>query len=478
VSIFVPREPQVLMRNFALELADTCGNVRGNLFASPGTGKTGAAYEIFDIMRMMGAAKRALVIAPLRVAKNVWPAERQKWHESFGHLTVAAAIGTPDQRKAVVRSNPDILCINYENVEWLCDGYGHHWPFDTVFSDESTRLKALRIWLQQKKDGDTAIRGQGSVRAKALARVAFKYVRNWINLTGGPAPNGLADLWGQMFYIDAGRRLGTDFGGFQERWFYSHMSDGYATLKPHSFAQKQIEDLLKDVCITVDARDYFPISEPLVREIPVILPPKARKAYDEMQRDFFALVESNPVEAFTNGTKMNKCLQIASGSVYHDREGNWVAVHNEKIEALKSLKEELNGEPILVRYCYRPDKARILKAFPRARALDDKQSTVDAWNAGDLEMLVIHGANAGHGLSLQDGGRVLCDYSSEHNFDHDMQILERIGPTRQFQSGHDRLVYRYRLIAQDTLEQTSVLPALKHKLNVDESVRRAMKKAA
>jgi SNF2 family DNA or RNA helicase len=460
------------MLQFALNLPTG----RGNIYASPGTGKTGFGYEVFDTWRMFGNAKRLLVLGPLRVAKNVWPEEHKKWNESFGHLTIAAAVGTVDQRTAAVRSNPDILTCNYENIDWLIDGYGDDWPFDTVFADESTRLKGLRVWLKRQRNGTMSLQAQGSSRAAALSKIAHTKVRNWLNLTGSPAPNGLVDLWGQQWFIDGGQRLGTNYGGFEERWFYSRMSDGYSITKPHAHAQAEIENRIKDCSITIDARDYFDISEPIVSEKFVTLPPKARKAYDQMEKEFFALVESNPVEAFTTSGRMNKLLQLASGSVYHGKEGEWAVAHNEKIEMLRSLQEELNGEPLLVRYCFRPDKERILKEFPRAKFLDDQQSTIDAWNNGDIPMLVTHAKSAGHGLSLQHGGRVLIDFSSEHNFEHDEQILERIGPTRQFQSGYDRAVYRYRIVAKDTLEETAVLPALEFKMGVQESVKRAMKK--
>lgn len=470
--IYTPRHPQQLIRNFALELSTG----RGNIFASPGTGKTSASYEIFDIMRMTGQAKRALVIGPKRVAKNVWTAEREKWSESFGHLSVAAAIGTPDQRRAAIDRKPDILTINYENIEWLVDGFGDDWPFDTVFADESTRLKGLRVFLQTTNTGKTVLKGQGSTRAKSLRNVAHKHVRNWFNLTGSPAPNGVVDLWGQQWFIDAGRRLGTTFGGFKERWFFSHMtSDGYSVIKPRPHAQAEIEQLLKDCCLTIDARDYFDIGQVNEQNIAITLPPAARAAYNDMEKTLFALVDTNPVEAYNTGGMINKCLQMSSGSVYYAKD-QWSVLHNEKIDALDSLVTELNGEPLLVRYCFRPDRERILKAFPRARFLDDKKATEDAWNAGDIPMLVTHAASAGHGLSLQMGGRNLCDYSFNYNAEEDEQIIERIGPTRQMQSGLDREVRRWRLVATDTLEDRAVLPALKNKFSVQDSLKLAMKR--
>lgn len=464
--IYTPRDYQSLIANFAID-HDRC-----NVFASPGTGKTSSLYLVASYLKAMGEAKRILVLGPKRVAKNVWPAERAKWLETFGHLSVAAAIGTADQRLAAVRSKPDMLCINYENIEWLVDGYGSNWPFDLVIADESSKIKGLRIQMTASNNP----KGQGAVRAKKLAAVAHKHTRRWVNLTGSPAPNGLQDLWGQQFFVDGGRRLGNSFAAFEHRWFYSHNTpDGYTKLVPHKWSQAEIEGLMRDCSITIDAKDYFDIKEPIERNFFVDLPPAARQAYMTMEKELFAQIEEHPVEVFSNSGKSQKCLQIASGSVYVDDKRNWTRVHDEKIDMLKSIVDEFNGEPILVRYVYRPDLERILKAFPRARFLDDKQSTEDAWNRGDIPILVTHGASAGHGLSLQHGGRVLVDYSSDMNLEHDEQIIERLGPTRQAQSGYDRAVYRCRIIARDTLEENVVLPVLKRKMGVQEAFKAAMK---
>lgn len=485
MSEFVPRPYQRLIENFALN------NPRANIFASPGMGKTGAGYSIFDGLRMMGEANRALVLAPKRVALSAWPREQQKWAESFGHLKVAAAIGTPDQRLAALRSKPDMLFINYDNIDWLVEQYKDQWPFDTVFADESTRLKGLRVSIQhgKRKDGSEGkehIRGQGSSRAKALAEFAHRKVRHWYNMTGSPAPNGIVDLWGQQWFIDGGYRLGNSFTAFTNRWFRALPGgDGYSQIEPLPYAQKEIEALMAQCSITVDAKDWFPLEDVIERNVYVDLPPKARKIYRDMEKELFAEIEALErsgrgerveVEAFDAGSRMNKCLQIAHGAVFHDTETKaWVEVHDEKIEALRSLVEETNGESLLVTYQYKPDLQRILKAFPKARFLDTNPKTEDDWNQGKIRMLVCHPASAGHGLSLQDGGRILVDFASGWNLEFDEQVIERIGPTRQYQSGHKRSVFRYRIVARDTVEEHSVLPRLKKKMSVQDSLKNAMK---
>lgn len=468
---YTPRAYQELMINFMLK------NLRCNIFAGMGMGKTSSSLYAFDTMRMFGESKRALILAPKRVARSTWPNEVTKW-DDFKHLRIAAAIGTEAQRIAALRSNADVVTINYDNLEWLIDILGDAWDFDTVFADESTRLKGLRISLQTSKRGTEFINGQGSVRAKALAKIAHTKVRRWINLTGSPAPNGLQDLWGQMWFVDGGLRLGRSFSGFEERFFQKLPgSDGYSRTVPLASSDTFIQDKIRDVCITVDAKDWFDIKAPVENHVMVELPPKARRAYEDMESQLFAELEAGEeVEAFSAGSKAEKCLQIANGAVYTDTETKaWTEVHDAKIEALRSVVEEANGESILCRYTRIPDKQRILKAFPRARFLDDNPRTEDEWNEGKIPMLVTHAASAGHGLNLQHGGRILCDFSTDYNLEQDEQIIERIGPTRQAQSGYDRCVYRYRLVAADTIEQHSAIPRIKTKARVQDSLKDAMK---
>ena len=346
----------------------------------------------------------------------------------------------------------------------------------SVLVHNCTRLKGLRIALLTSKTGKEFTRGQGSTRAKALSKVAHTKVRRWVNLTGSPAPNGVIDTWGQQYFVDAGYSLGRSFTAFTERFFTSvRNSDGYHQWKPNKSAQPLIEELLKPYSITIDARDWFDIKEPIESQVKIELPPKARRIYDDMEERFFAeLLSGKPIEVFTSGSRAQKLLQIANGTVFSDtKTREWEVVHDEKIEALKSVVEEFNGEQILTRYTHVPDRERILKAFPHARFLDDNPKTEDEWNEGKIPMLVTHAASAGHGLNLQHGGRVLCDYSQGFNYEEDEHIIERLGPTRQAQSGYNREVYRRRLVAEDTIEEHSVLPNLKFKMGVQESLKNA-----
>lgn len=466
--IFTPRLWQQPIGQFMVE------HERCNVWSGMGTGKSSAAIAAFDTLRMFGEAKRALVIAPKRVALGTWPNEIVKFRESFGHLSIVAAIGTSQQRVEALRANADITCINYDNIEWLIATVGDDWPWDMVIADESTRLKGLRVALMTSKTGKKYIQGQGAVRAKALARIAHKRVRRWVNLTGSPAPNGIVDLWGQQFYIDGGQRLGSSFGAFQSRWFRQiETGQGRMDYVPTKYAQSEIEQLLKPCTITIDIKDYVDIKNPIESIVYADLPAKARQHYEEMEKQLFTELEDGDVEAFDGAGRSNKCLQIGNGFAFTEK-GIWHPIHDEKIEALRSIVAETNGEPLLVRYEYVPDKERILKAFPKARTLDTPGAE-QAFREGKLPMLVVHPASAGHGLNLQDNCRILVDFSTGWNLEYDEQVIERIGPTRQMQIGQDRAVYRYRIVARDTVEDTAVLPRIKSKATVQESLKNAMK---
>jgi len=473
MSLYVPRVYQPPMTRFAIE------HERCNIFARMGAGKTPAMLEAAAYLYAFNEIKRTLVIAPKRVAQSTWIDELKQFKESFGHMSIAAAVGNPKQRLDAVKRNPDILCINYESVEWLIDGYGDRWPFDMVMADEAGALKGHRVGMRVSSKGNAFAAGQGSVRAAALARIAHKYVRRWVNLNGSPAPNGLQDLWGQMFFIDGGKRLGTSFSGFQDRYFVHYTSDsGYSKLRPLPYAKVEIEDAIRDVSLTVDPRPFLNARTLVEHHVKVRLPPRARKAYDEMQDLLFTEIAAGKwVEAFNSGGKVNKCLQIASGFAIHDSETRaWEHVHDEKVEALKSIVSEMNGESLLVRYNFVPEREMIMKAFPHFKVLDSDPKTIRDFQDGLIPGLVTHAKSAGHGLSLQKNCRTLIDFSRNFNLGEDEQIIERVGPTRQAQSGFDRDSLRYSIVAEDTLDLTSVIPVLQGKMSVQDSLLAAMQR--
>jgi SNF2 family DNA or RNA helicase len=241
-------------------------------------------------------------------------------------------------------------------------------------------------------------------------------------------------------------------------------------------AEEQIHNQLRDICITLDPKDYFDLRAPIVRPIYIDLPAKARRIYNDMEKKLFAEIDGNEVEAFNAAAKTMKCLQLASGSVWIDREENrWSEVHDAKLQALESVLEEAAGMPILVRYHWVPTRDRVLKAFKQCRWLDDDPQTEADWNAGKIPMLLAHAQSCGHGLNLQDGGNILVELDDWWDLEQKDQIFERIGPVRQAQAGHNRPVFRYPIIARDTIDE---LVASRHesKRSVQDLLLEAMKR--
>jgi len=247
-------------------------------------------------------------------------------------------------------------------------------------------------------------------------------------------------------------------------------------ITPMPFAQAQIEDKMRTACITIDAKDYFDIKEPIVNVIQVEMSPKARRQYRDMEQEMFlALDGGKEIEAFNAASKTIKCLQLANGAIYtDDNRTTHQEVHNEKIKALESIIEEAAGMPVLVAYHFKHDLARLRRAFPQGRALDADPGTIRAWNNGEIPVLFAHPASAGHGLSLQDGGNIIAFFGLWWDMEQHMQIIERIGPTRQAQSGYDRPVFVHYLTTKGTLD-TEVLARLRNKKSIQDTLLDAMK---
>ena len=455
---FTPREYQRHIIDHVLDVK-RCG-----VWAGMGMGKTCATLTALDILAMTDDGP-SLVLAPLRVAASTWPDEAAKW-DHLRNVEVSAVVGTPEERRAALKRPANVFTTNYDNLPWLVEHFGAKWPFRKVIPDESTRLKSFRT-------------RQGGKRAHELGRVAHTLVDRFIELTGTPSPNGLKDLWGQAWFLDRGERLGRSFEAFKSRWFQSIQkgSDRFAVeLVPLPFAQEQIQDRLRDLCLSLDARDYFDIREPIVHTIRVDLPAKARRLYRDMEREMFLALEcGTEVEAFNAASKTMKCLQLANGAIYTDEDGSWAEVHDAKLQALEDVIEEAAGMPVLVAYHFKSDLARLQRAFPKGRHLDKNPQTIRDWNAGKIPVLFAHPASAGHGLNLQDGGNILAFFGHNWNLEEYLQIVERIGPTRQAQAGHDRPVFIYNIVANDTIDEL-VIARRESKREVQDLLLEAMKR--
>lgn len=444
-------------------------NKKCAVWASMGMGKTISTLTALERINLIEDVYPVLVLAPLRVSKTTWPEEVRKWAHTK-HLRVSPIVGSAEERTQATGRKADIYTTNYENLPWLINHFGERWPFRTVVADESTKLKSFRL-------------RQGGQRARALGTISHTKVKRHINLTGTPAPNGLADLWGQTWFIDAGKRLGRTFTAFRDRWF-SRSFDGYGSV-PMKHAQKEIEEALHDVCLTVDAKDWFDLKEPIVTPVYVDLPPATRKLYSAMEDDLFMQLEGHNVEAFNAAAKTQKLLQICSGAVYvdpltegdHDvkRSREWKVVHDLKLDALDDIIEEAAGASVLVAYHFKSDLARLLKRFPQARVLDNGTTVQKEWNEGKIPVLLAHPASAGHGLNLQFGGNILVYFSHDWNLENRLQVLERIGPVRQLQAGFDRPVFIYNIIARNSVDEM-VIARTESKKEVQDILLEAMKK--
>lgn len=433
------------------------------LFVSMGMGKTASTLAAIEYLKLIGDDIKVLVLAPLRVAASTWPDEVKKW--AFD-LTVSAVIGTAAQRQRALAVNADVYCTNYENIPWLTKQLSGRWPFSVIVADESTRLKSFRLG------------GGGSSRARALSRVSFDRVSRFIELTGTPAPNGLLDLWGQMWFLDRGERLGRSFGAYTSIYFNPRRvgASPYAvTYDPAPWAQGVIQQRLRDICISLDAGDFFPLDAPISSSIMVDLPPGVRAVYDRLQRDMLAELDTGTeIDAVNAAAKTVKCLQVCSGAVYTP-DGSWEYLHDAKIDALRSIIEEAAGAPVLVAYHWRADLDRLMKAFPEGRPLDRNPGTLQLWNAGKIPVLFAHPASAGHGLNLQDGGNILVFFSHWWDLEQYQQIVERIGPTRQAQAGHPRPVFIYHIVARDTVDEL-VIERRQGKQGIQELLLASLKK--
>lgn len=449
-----------------------CNTPRGALFVPMGLGKSVSVLTALDLLQFTESNGPALIVAPLLVAQNTWPDEQKKWPH-LKNMRVSVVCGTETERRAALRTDADVYTINYENTPWLIEHLEtskQPFRFEHVVSDESTKLKGFRL-------------RQGTRRARALGRIAHRFAKRWTNLTGTPTPNGIQDLWGQTWFLDAGARLGRTHDSFVQRWFRPTF-DGYGC-EPLPFSKEQIEDKLRDICLTLAVKDWFNVADPIVNVIKVQLPSKARRAYREMEREMFLAVGDSEIEAFNAASRSIKCLQLANGAIYASdqdaemefdefRTPRFHEVHDAKLQALESIIEEAAGMPVLVAYQWKSDLARLKKAFPKGRALDKDPQTIRDWNAGKIPAMFVHPQRAGHGLNLQDGGNIVAFFGLWWDLEQHQQVIERIGPVRQKQSGYDRPVFIHYIVAEDT-EDERVMLRLQTKRSVQDLFMEAMK---
>nr|DAO70451.1 MAG TPA: Chromatin remodeling complex ATPase [Caudoviricetes sp.] len=365
------------------------------------------------------------------MAEDTWTKESAKWDHLQG-LRVVRVLGSQAQRICALETDADIYCINRENIPWLVKYYGTDWPFDGVVLDELSSFKS-----------------PSSKRFKAMRKVR-PLIKHIVGLTGTPSPNGLIDLWAQIYLLDQGKRLGRTLTEYRNRYFNPGRRNGYVVYDwvPKVGAEDEIYRRISDICISMKACDYLKLPERVDVVRTVKLDNEAQTVYTEMEKE--AVLELGPneiVDAGTAAVVSGKLLQIANGAVY-DEDGKTHIIHESKLDTLEDVIEAVNGRPVLVFYAYQHDLERIVQRFPQARKLEGS-AEIDAWNRGEIPILLAHPAGAGHGLNLQAGGNHIVWFGLTWSLELYQQANARI--YRQGVKG-ERVTITH-LVAEGTIDE-------------------------
>lgn len=426
------------------------------LFLDMGLGKTIITLTaINDLKYNRFAINKALVIAPKKVAEGTWTKEKDKW-DHLKHLRISTVLGSEKKRIKALNTPADIYVINRENVCWLVEYYKNNWQFDMVVIDEFSSFKS-----------------HTAKRFKSLTWVR-KHIKRLVGLTGTPAPNGLLDLWAQLYLLDEGERLEKRITQYRERYFEPNQRsrEMVYSYTPKPGADKVIQDKISDICISMKAEDYLQLPDCINNIIPVMLDSKAKKAYEDLEKDM--LIEVDPettIDVASAVALTNKLLQLANGALYdEDREVH--EIHKCKIESFMELIESLQGKPALVFYNFKHDLARILKALEKTKLKVRVLKTVEdqeAWNRREVDILLAHPASAAYGLNLQDGGNHVIWFSLNWSLELYQQANKRL-----HRQGQKQKVIIHHLVAQGTRDE-DVMSALENKGEVQDELLNSLK---
>ena len=453
---FVPHDYQSYCTDKIIEIPNIA------LFLDMGLGKTVITLSAIKILKFERfALRKALVIAPKKVAEATWGIESRKW-QHLQDLRVSVVLGSAAKREAALNTAADVYVINRDNVAWLVDYYfdpkhrDRVWPFDCVVLDESSSFKNHK-----------------AVRFKKLKTVRPRITR-MIELTGTPTPHGLTDLWSQIYLLDGGKRLGRTISVYRDMFFLPDKRNGTTiwTYKPREGAQEAIYGLISDICVSMKASDYLTLPDCIMEEIPVMLDDKAKQAYKRLERDMLLQVDPESlVTANTAGVLTNKLLQLCDGAVY-DEEGRAIMVHDCKLEAFMETVEQLNGQHALVFYNFQHDKARLLEALGKTglhikcyEGAEDEQD----WNAGKIDILLAHPASCAYGLNLQQGGHHIIWFGLTWSLELYQQANKRL-----HRQGQEHPVIVHHLIVQGGVDE-DVMKALSGKEKAQESLLNALR---
>ncbi|WP_128426304.1 DEAD/DEAH box helicase [Gudongella oleilytica] len=420
------------------------------LFLDCGLGKSVIALTaIFDLTLDSFLIRKVLVIAPLRVARDTWPAEIEKWEHLCG-LTYAVAVGSEQERKAALLQKVQVHLINRENVEWLVTKSGLPFDYDMVVVDELSSFKS-----HQAK------------RFKSLMKVRPS-VKRIVGLTGTPSSNGLMDLWAEFRLLDMGQRLGRFIGNYRSTFFVPDKRNAQMVFsyKPKPGAEEAIYRLISDITISMKGTDHLRLPELIMNEVFVQMSATEEKHYKTMKDDMVLSLKEKEIDAANSAALSGKLLQMANGAVY-DEDHGLAHLHDRKLDALEDLIEAANGKPVLIAYWFKHDLERILERFPAERL--DSADSIRRWNNGEIPIAVIHPASAGHGLNLQAGGSTLVWFSLTWSLELYQQTNARL-----WRQGQKDTVIIHHIIAKDTIDE-QVMKALRLKDNIQAALIAAVK---
>lgn len=414
------------------------------LLLEMGLGKSSATLTAIDqLMHDYMEVNKVLVIAPKRVAEDTWTSEINKW-DHLKHLTVSKVLGSEVNRKKALFKKADIYVINRENVEWLVQYIGAMWPFDMVVVDELSSFKSAK-----------------SRRFKALRAIRPK-IKRLVGLTGTPAPNGLIDLWSQMYLLDQGERLGKTIGAYRAAFFkpgkqVGHIVYNYRLLPE---AEQQIFSRIEDICVSMRAEDYLELPERIDNVVKVKLEEKTLKAYYEFEKkEILALANGDEISTPNAAALTNKLLQFANGAIY-DEQRVWHKFHDDKLDQLEELIEAANGKPVLVFYTYKHDLERIKERFKgKVVTFEDggTSKVMQRWNNKEIEILCGHPASCSHGLNLQAGGHIMIWFGLPWSLELYQQAVARLD-----RQGQVETVTNHILLSEGTMDE-DVWKALSNK---------------
>ena len=443
-------------------------NPKCGLFLDMGLGKTVSTLTaveelLFDYVDISSV----LVVAPKRVVESVWTAEIKNW-EHLTHLKTSRIIGNEKQRLAALKTKAHIYLVSRDNIAWLCGQYGGSTlPFDMLVVDESSSFKNPK-----------------SQRFKALRKVAFDRV---VILTGTPAPNGLIDLWSQVYLLDRGERLGKFIGHYRSDFFTPNQRNGHIiyNYKVVPEGEKRIFKKISDICMSMKAKDYLNLPKRIDNIIKVKLSPSVQAQYEEFEKQqvlaFLESLDEDEAIAATNAAALsNKLLQYANGAVY-DADKVPHVVHDFKLDALADILEEANGQPVLVAWTYRSDMHRIMDRFKKYKPRQlKKEKDIDDWNAGKIPLMLMHPASGGHGLNLQKGGNIIVWFGQNWSLELYQQFNARL-----YRQGQTKPTIIHHLVADRTIDldviaaiarkdekQAALMAAIKARISKYEKLRR------